>query len=278
MEQLYHPQHLIFQKHSVRVSLKTGLHSAKPLKVTRWDRPPYDRKAKCYVFNKTLIKMFALCEDPYAVRRHFWECFGYLMCPSDIVKAKVVLYGAGNSGVTEAFETVKKIVTDEKLDRICVVATPPDIAHSDFDISYATAIPFFGKFKSIKEVPLYQFDTARDHEISGIVNHALKGLKRLITRGHFDPPQDCIYATEQYLRTADHVGHFIRERLILHESDEISVPMAYVYDEYRKWSEERQFTMGRDAFVREMISRGITYDRGPLQKQCFFGTSIIEFR
>ena len=256
--------------------MRTGLYSVKPAKVSRWDRPPYDKAATAPEFNRLLDEAFELCTEPDEVKRHFFECLGYLMAPSDIVPVKIVFFGSENSGKHEAFSVVKSLVEHKKLHKICFVASPPDVIHSDFDIAHSTVIPFYGEFRRVSDVPVYGFDIAAEHELSGIVNESMSGLKRLAQRGHFDPPRDVIKATSQYLRNVDHLGAFISDNLVILRDEAHYVPCRDVFHKYRNWYDDKRYKLSRKELIQELRARGIKTGYVNRNLACFFGIDIIE--
>ena len=72
-----------------------------------------------------------------------------------------------------------------------------------------------------------------ENELSGVLNEALVGLKRLRQRGRFEDPFDCQAAREQWLRTANPIVAWISACCAKTED---SMATGALYESYRIWS------------------------------------------
>ena len=102
-----------------------------------------------------------------------------------------------------------------------------------------------GLFRRVKVVGFPQLpEEKRDPEIkrliegegAGILNWALKGLRRLNQRGHFEIPAGVLGATKQFRENNDMPALFIEDRCI--RGTLFEVPAARLYREYKYWCEE----------------------------------------
>ena len=93
-------------------------------------------------------------------------------------------------------------------------------------------MPFNRKFEP-HEIDKKLFDDIIKHELSGILNEALAGMKRLDDRGDFDLPVDCIKAREMFFAYANALRGFIEERLVKAPGKRVS--LKEVYDSLMAW-------------------------------------------
>lgn len=76
-------------------------------------------------------------------------------------------------------------------------------------------------------------------ELEGIFALAVKGIERLLARGHFDPPQRCLHTFEKYLRANDTVSQWIEEdQLIAGESKALRKSL---YEGYKRFCRESSY-------------------------------------
>ncbi len=70
-------------------------------------------------------------------------------------------------------------------------------------------------------------------ELPGILNMALRGLARLITRDGFDEPESCQAATKEWQMEANHVLAFVEECCQIDSDAQIA--SRDLYEAYRRW-------------------------------------------
>jgi P4 family phage/plasmid primase-like protien len=94
-------------------------------------------------------------------------------------------------------------------------------------------------------------------ELSGLLNHALRGLKRLRLRGHFDPPIDCIEAKNEWLQRSNVFLDWLHTRCTLKKDSWTSVEK--LYDSYLTWANQNQltYTGGRTRLENHLFQRGL---------------------
>jgi putative DNA primase/helicase len=93
-------------------------------------------------------------------------------------------------------------------------------------------VPFDRKFEK-HEIDLALFDEIIASELSGILNEALAGAKRLEARNDFDLPVDCVKARDMFFAHSNALRGFAKERLIA--SPEKRVALRDVYDALIQW-------------------------------------------
>jgi len=74
------------------------------------------------------------------------------------------------------------------------------------------------------------------NELPGVLNRAIEGLQRLLQRGRFDQPADCIAAQDRWLAQANPLTAFIEERCEAGPSS--NVPLAAFYKAFNEWAAE----------------------------------------
>jgi len=78
-------------------------------------------------------------------------------------------------------------------------------------------------------------------EMPGVLNRALRGLRRLMERGGFRHPQAVIEAKEEWLRQANPLPAFIEERCS--RAPEASCLLDAFYRQYSNWTREAGYTL-----------------------------------
>lgn len=146
--------------------------------------------------------------------------------------------------------------------------SPPSLA----DLSYAMqrrlhVLPFNRIFLQ-KEIDRSLFPKILEREKSGILNHAIAGLQRVIRRGwDFDLPQSMVEAQKLYLREANPLPEFIEECC----AKEGRITVAKLFSEYETWRQQQGITYGqqRSNFERNILSLGYT------KKHCRDGANFL---
>lgn len=96
-------------------------------------------------------------------------------------------------------------------------------------------VPMIERFRGTdREDPHLRSKLAR--EIEGILVLAVTGLRRLMDRGRFDPPQSVTDAGAEYREQLDTAAGFIAERCVLHVNAWVQRPA--LYKAYRSWCED----------------------------------------
>ncbi|MBP1885732.1 phage/plasmid primase, P4 family [Sinorhizobium mexicanum] len=116
-------------------------------------------------------------------------------------------------------------------------------------------VPFTRQFKK-KDIDSTLFDRIRAQELSGILNHALRGYQRVVRRGwKFKIPDAVKAASEGFLQEANPVPAFIDEGCIKGSG---SCLVAELYARYGTWCQQQGITMAqqRSSFERNVTSLG----------------------
>lgn len=254
---------MFFRDHNACVNFKTGDMSIGANKQRLWKRPVLDMEKNCYQFKKMLQqKIFQLCIDPEDVMRHFFEVLGYLMNPSEVLKYTIVFYGDQTSGKHEILNMVHSIMDPTYKHTVKTDHKPANRVHTDQQIDYTLVIPFFGDFSKHNSYGVYHLDVIINNELEGITATAMHSLRRLIKRGNFNIPTDCQAAYEDYFRTTDHIGNFIKQCCVVIDDDRIKTPQHDIWTAYQKWSNEHsQIHVTKKELREDLISRGFNYIR-----------------
>lgn len=150
----------------------------------------------------------------------------------------------------------------------------------------ANIIPFNRQFNKlgIENPKLIENIIQDQDEISGVLNHMLAGLKRVVSRGKFLPSASCIKAKNIWLNNASNSTRFINECLepILDENgdhDENSVGglALELYREYIEWAEIEgiRFT-GRNTFYQELETNGVKIKNSHNHQKHFYGYKFVK--
>ena len=115
-------------------------------------------------------------------------------------------------------------------------------------------IPFDRTFTKAEE-DLTLFERIQANEMPGILNHALRGLARVINRGHrFKYPADVERAWGKFLREANPLPDFIAEQCTA--DVKARCLLSDFYRRYRDWAEETGMTMTQQ---RKSIRRNLEH-------------------
>ena len=113
------------------------------------------------------------------------------------------------------------------------------------DLSYGMmrrlrVVPFTRIFKE-HETDRQLFERIAAKELSGVLNRALEGWKRLQTKGRFTKSIDMIKARKQLVAHANPLQGFIDE--CCEKADEGRISMDEFYRRYKAWADDNGFTM-----------------------------------
>lgn len=150
----------------------------------------------------------------------------------------------------------------------------------------ANIIPFNRQFNKLGiENPKLIDNIIQDqNEISGVLNHMLKGLKRVVSRGKFLPSPSCIKAKNIWLNNASNSTRFISECLEpiidqndVHDENAVGGLALELYREYVEWAEIEgiRFT-GRNTFYQELESNGVKIKNSHNHQKYFYGYKFVK--
>ena len=90
---------------------KSELHLHRPeSRLTNCLPIKYDTEAKCPIYDKTLLEIFADADDPEDLVRHWHEFFGYAIQPLRDIPSFWLLIGHGNNGKSKLLSTIQRLV------------------------------------------------------------------------------------------------------------------------------------------------------------------------
>lgn len=140
----------------------------------------------------------------------------------------------------------------------------------------ACVIPFKHKFKPATDPN--PFPEILANELSGVLNRALAGYKRLQERGGFLEPLACAQAKRDFLRSANPLVLFIDEGCS--KEPTFTITSTELYRRYRNWAdnEGHRYVATKGNFERDLASLGFRREFEPKLKQYIFhGLSPIDF-
>ena len=76
---------------------------------------PYEPKAECPVFDRTLLEIFAENDEPEEMVRHFYEFIAYSLQPMRDIAVFGMMIGASNCGKSKISETVSRLLGHESI-------------------------------------------------------------------------------------------------------------------------------------------------------------------
>lgn len=103
----------------------------------------------------------------------------------------------------------------------------------------AMLIPFDRGFKT-EEMDTNLADYIIHNELSGVLNKAIEGMKRLKKRGYFQEPISCIKAKEAWLDAANPVASFARDAVVDSSGDTVLLPE--LYDAFMRYCDDQNYT------------------------------------
>ena len=98
----------------------------------------------------------------------------------------------------------------------------------------ANVIPFLRRFKR-KERDFGLADYIIGNEMSGVLNGALAGLRRLRSRGNFEVPQSCVDYVDKWTGQANQSQLFMRAAYAPEPGHREK--FSHVWGNYKKWCE-----------------------------------------
>lgn len=140
----------------------------------------------------------------------------------------------------------------------------------------ANIIPF-DKMFSKEDVDLGLADRIKNNELSGILNLALEGLRRLRIRGYFDKPLDCVEADNIWLDMANPASAFLRECVEIGKAEEY-VLLKQMYSSFERWCTEQGVhtrIMGKKKFNEHIQAMGYTVKVGTNNQNRIYGVKLI---
>lgn len=265
---------------------------------------PYDPKATCPTFDKTLLEIFANSQDPQGMARHVEEAMGYAIGTQRHIAVVFLMMGLGRNGKSKILETIQKLFGENAIlsdsvatfqkDRFNMAALQGKLLYCDDDMkagitlndemikklsetklisarhpygrkkftfrqnslailssnSYPTVEDISpGMLRRIKIIPFTrQFTPEEDDkglfpkiwetEMSGILNRAIAGLQRLLERGDFLEPEDCVQAGEEFFAHAHPLYAFIKECTL--PAPEVEIKIKEFREAFVSWAKTQE--------------------------------------
>ncbi|WP_404336415.1 phage/plasmid primase, P4 family [Planococcus rifietoensis] len=134
----------------------------------------------------------------------------------------------------------------------------------------------FGK-NGLRKDPHILDKITTDEELSGLLNMALEGLKRLSQNGEFTENESTLKAIEEYRRNIDPLISFLDEECYLEE--EANVDKQELYDAYKLWALNAGVKpLGKIRFYDriEKEAKAVEYRPDPKTKRKFKGLGLLE--
>lgn len=117
-------------------------------------------------------------------------------------------------------------------------------------------------------------------DVPGIFNYAMEGLRRLMTRGRFDPPQSAQEATARLHDEADPVLTWMDDDEMVERDDDAMTPRARVYSRYKGWCSRNGYSpLNLVSFGKRLNAIGIESARprtGTGRTWCYQGIHVAE--
>ncbi len=264
-----------FRRHTIRLNLGTG-----ELNVDRRKYPlhkaieykPYD---ECPETNRILLEAFSMCTEPKEVRRHFWESLGYLMLADQVILHNFILFGDPRSEKHTIMNALKPILNPQSVkNKLELKHLYPRNIHTDDEIEQNTVIPFHN-FRRMDQAEHEEIGRLIREELPAVAAKAVNACQELAIRGGFRVPWDCEEARSDYMRNVDHVGTFLRQRMVILEGQKVKTSSLKITDAYRKWSGYSKARYFTPMLLRELKSRGARQVRNHLKLRSLEGLVFV---
>lgn len=117
-------------------------------------------------------------------------------------------------------------------------------------------VPFVRRFSEKEADRTLDGRLQAPEEMQGFLVQAVKGLRRLMERGNFDPPASVLEATQNFRRSTDPVQSFLWDTVIPQEGSRVD--RAELYGKYKAWAEDNAngFKLNKAKFFEKVVSSG----------------------
>ncbi|MBH0228836.1 phage/plasmid primase, P4 family [Halobacillus yeomjeoni] len=131
---------------------------------------------------------------------------------------------------------------------------PPSTELGDSFFRRWEIINFPNQFKGSARKHDLKHDLTTKDELSGILNHALEGLRRIMRNGEFTPCESSRKRKEEYEREADNVLAFIDEECLI--SPKVQVFTKQLYQSYKEWCFDNGYkSLGKKKFNNRLTTK-----------------------
>lgn len=123
----------------------------------------------------------------------------------------------------------------------CIFAmnTPPTITDKAYGFVRKIIVLNFNRRFAEHERDKYLRDKLRENELSGILNWAVEGARRLIAQGRFSDSETLRRDASEFMAKMNNILSFVLERCILHA--DIHQDSGELFKEYKDWADERLY-------------------------------------
>lgn len=139
----------------------------------------------------------------------------------------------------------------------------------------AMVIPFDRGFTSA-EIDNSLADYIIHNELSGVLNKAIEGLKRLKKRGYFQEPVSCVQAKERWLDGANPVSAFVRDCVEVTNWNTDYVLLPEMYNAFITYCHDQNYAklLSKNEFSSTMDELGLPASKNSTHSKKFVGVKL----
>ncbi len=308
------------------------------------DHIKHNSKAKCTLYDNTLLEIFSKADEPKEIIRHMWEMLGYAIQSEKNLPIWCMFYGHGADGkstiiriwaamlgpaaISQSLSSLdirknkhayselpgKLLQYDADLAdgvylpeaylknvsengwlladpkgmtpynfRACITSIaatnylPPIRNLSKGVARRAMLIPFNRSFKQ-EEQDINRADRIIQSELSGVLNKALQGLKRLRKRGYFSEPSECKQLKNTWMEHSSNILAFLNEVQPIRKDSwrKRKMNAKKLYEQLNDWYNEEEIEGRNRVSYRGMVKK--LRDMGFIIKRGSSGLTSVEVR
>jgi putative DNA primase/helicase len=220
------------------------------------------------VMGQDTVLSFSVAELAQRVNAHFTDsCQGKLMLLDDDFKATSLL----PDDWVKKFSEAKSMSANPKFGRpyefiarctpvILTNGWPQTVDLSDGLRRRMMVFEMNHKLTDEEKDPRHVIQVL-DHELPGVLNRLVDGLRRVLSRGQrFDVPAECEEARDKWVNSSNPTARFVDRAVERTGSRSHRVPCSDLYDAYRQWcahDEGNVRVLGRNKFYEAMEAMGL---------------------
>lgn len=219
----------------------------------------YDPAARAPTWEMMIWEILAVNDKPESMFRHLHEMLGWLIWKTTVKNMHWIWTGHARSGKIEILNAVKPLLQRDKAKSVRLYGELPKRAGRYRDEALTMFFPFSRVFTEQEELSsIVTWERIATHELSGVLNLAIDGAVRLIKRGHFAPPPECIAVKSKWLRAKSEIDIFLDECCVVSPSAVDGEQSSKIYRAYQHWRKHRKNIgdIGRNTFYRQLTERG----------------------
>lgn len=130
-----------------------------------------------------------------------------------------------------------------------------------FTSGRVACVPFDRHFTEEERDSTLRSRLCEPHELSGLLNWCMEGYRLARAEG-LDRPDAVVAKTDEFLRHADPIARFIGD--VLMPSEGAGVPMAELWEAYKRWDSSGSAKVGRATFYEDVRRRLSVADRASI--------------